>query len=145
MEETKALADILKLGELGVPKDFEADMKVVLETMVRYAQFCEISTRVMYHVVYAQMHRDRLQEEKALKAIEDLYQIADLIEEEQKGTHYPYYLYARLQPLRIRLFADSAAKQLREKARYPIYQPVCRGGSRALAAGECGQGRDGDL
>ena len=54
--------------------------------------------------------------EKALKAIEDLYQIADLIEEEQKGTHYPYYLYARLQPLRIRLFADSAAKQLREKA-----------------------------
>ncbi len=115
VEETKALADILKLDELGVPKDFEADMKVALETMVRYAQLCEISTRVMYHVVYAQELRDRQQEEKAFKAIEDLYQIADLIEEEQKGTHYPYYLYARLQPLRIRIFADSAARQLREK------------------------------
>ena len=114
VEETKALADILKLDELGVPKDFEADMKVALETMVRYAQLCEISTRVMYHVVYAQEHRDRQQEEKAFKAIEDLYQIADLIKEEQKGTHYPYYLYARLQPLRIRIFADSAARQLRE-------------------------------
>lgn len=99
-------------------------MKVALETMVRYAQLCEISTRVMYHVVYAQKHRDRQQEEKAFKAIEDLYQIADLIEEEQKGTHYPYYLYARLQPLRIRLFADSCSKTIKRKGRISLSEGI---------------------
>ncbi len=115
ISQTEALYDILDINSLGVSDSFAADMKAAIDCMVLFARFCDITTRAMYLTVYAEQTRYEDDLKAAEGTLDELYGIARQIEDAFDGTFYPYYLYSRLHPLRIRRFAEDVARRLKLK------------------------------
>ena len=115
ISQTEALYDILDINSLGVSDSFAADMKAAIDCMVLFARFCDITTRAMYLTVYAEQTRCEDDLKAAEGTLDELCGIARQIEAAFNGTFYPYYLYSRLHPLRIRRFAEDVARRLKLK------------------------------
>ena len=109
LKETEALLGILSPDSLGLSESFLADMKASIRGMVDFAVFCDAVTRAMYLTSYAEKTCAAEDIAAAVSTEKELRKIADDFEEEYKGTEYPYYLYSRLHPARIRRFADNVA------------------------------------
>ncbi len=111
--QTKELYGILDIDALGAPTAFAEDMKAVIRTMVLFAQFCDVTTRAMYLTVWAEQTGERQDAEKARATVVELLSMADSLEQELEGTYYPYYLYSRLHPRRIRRFAADVERRVK--------------------------------
>lgn len=110
--QTKELYGILDIDALGAPAAFAEDMKAVIRTMVLFAQFCDVTTRAMYLTVWAEKTGELQDAEKARATVTELLTMADSLEQELEGTNYPYYLYSRLHPRRIRRFAADVERRV---------------------------------
>lgn len=111
--QTNELYAILDIDALGAPAAFAEDMKAVIRTMVLFAEFCDVTTRAMYLTVWAEQTGERPDAEKAWSTVEELLNMADSLEQELDGTYYPYYLYSRLHPVRIRRFAADVERRVK--------------------------------
>lgn len=112
LQETKALYQILDIESLGVSNQFAKDMIVVIDSMVRFAEFCDITTRSMYLTRKAEQSKLPADIDCAAKTVQELYDIANQIDKDFQGTYYPYYLYSRLHPQRIRRYAKNVEDHL---------------------------------
>ena len=114
--QTKELYAILDIDRLGAPAAFAEDMKAVIRTMVLFAEFCDVTTRAMYLTVWAEQTKDEQDAKKAGATVTELLNMADSLERELEGTDYPYYLYSRLHPRRIRRFAADVERRVKALA-----------------------------
>ncbi|MPN30144.1 hypothetical protein SDC9_177602 [bioreactor metagenome] len=112
VEETKALYSVLDVHSLGVSKNFEQDMIAAIDGQVLYARFCDVTTRAMYLTVYAGITKKNKDYKGALDTVDELESLASEIEQKYEDTFYPYYLYSRLHPVRIRRFKDDVVIHL---------------------------------
>lgn len=112
IEETKALHDILQVKTLGVTKEFAEDMTNTIDAMILFAEFCDVTTRSMYLTRYAEKTGEDKDVKAAVITLNEMEQIAAAIEGWEKGTSYPYYLYSRLHPQRIRRYAKDVEQRL---------------------------------
>lgn len=112
VDSTKALYDILDVDSLGAPASFVEDMKVTIRTLVLFAQFCEITTKAMYLTVWAEQTKNTVDIANAKDTVDALLAMAEELEQEFEGTYYPYYLYSRLHPQRIRRFAKDVGRRI---------------------------------
>lgn len=112
IEETKALHGILQAETLGVTEEFAEDMTNTIDAMILFAEFCDITTRSMYLTRYAEITGEDNYIAAGETVLDELEQIAAKIETWEEGTSYPYYLYSRLHPQRIRRYAKDVEYRL---------------------------------
>lgn len=112
INETKKLLSILNPSVLGLSNSFENDIRASIDCMVDFACFSELVTRSMYLTVYAEQTKDKKDYENAFATVGELENMASMLEKKFKGTGYPYYLYSRLHPGRIRKYANNVAFHL---------------------------------
>ena len=112
IEETKVLHDILQVKTLGVTESFAEDMTNTIDAMILFAEFCDITARSMYLTRYAEMTGEDEDITAAGNVLIELEQMAVTIENWEEGTTYPYYLYSRLHPQRIRRYAKDVERRL---------------------------------
>lgn len=112
VEETKALHGILQVETLGVTEEFAEDMTNTIDAMILFAEFCDITTRSMYLTSYAEITGEDKDIAAAENVLSELEQAAVKIEKWEEGTSYPYYLYSRLHPQRIRRYAKEVERRL---------------------------------
>lgn len=110
--ETEALYEVLDVKSLGISESLAADLTKCIDTMVLFAKFCDITTRAMYLTKKAIQTKLQADVIKAELTVDELEAIAVTIERELEGTDYPYYLYSRLHPSRIRRFIGDVKLQL---------------------------------
>ena len=109
IKETKALLGILSPDTLGLSESFCSDIKASIQGMEDFAIFCDVVTRAMYLTSYAEKTHAADDIAAAVSTEKELRKIADDFEKRYQNTEYPYYLYSRLHPARIRRFADNVA------------------------------------
>lgn len=114
IELTKSLYDILDVENLGVSEEFKSDMLWATKGMVDYALFCDATTRAMYLTTLACQTKMETDIFEAEKTVEELRTLATGFEQDYKNTFFPYYLYSRLHPQRIRRFADNVEKHIQD-------------------------------
>lgn len=112
IEETKALHGVLQVETLGVTEEFAEDMTNTIDAMILFAEFCDITTRSMYLTRYAEITGEDKDIAAAENVLIELEQAAVKIETWEEGTAYPYYLYSRLHPHRIRRYAKDVEQRL---------------------------------
>lgn len=110
--ETKKLERILDIDNLGVSVSFAEDMKTTIQCQVLYSELCEIITRSMYLSMWAKDTRKEEDIDSLKATINELEDIATRIENSFVGTDFPYYLYARLNPERIRKYKHNVEDHL---------------------------------
>ena len=109
IKETKAILGILSPDTLGLSESFCSDIKASIQGMEDFAIFCDAVTRAMYLTSYAEKTHAADDISAAVSTEKELRKIADDFEKRYQNTEYPYYLYSRLHPARIRRFADNVA------------------------------------
>ena len=112
VEETKALHGILQAETLGVTEEFAEDMTNTIDGMILFAEFCDITTRSMYLTRYAEITGEDNDIAAGENVLDELEQMAVKIETWEQGTSFPYYLYSRLHPQRIRRYAKDVEHRL---------------------------------
>ena len=112
VEETKALHGILQAETLGVTEEFAEDMTNTIDGMILFAEFCDITTRSMYLTRYAEITGEDNDIAAGENVLDELEQMAVKIETWEEGTSFPYYLYSRLHPQRIRRYAKDVEHRL---------------------------------
>ena len=111
---TKSLYNILDAEKMGFSEEFMKDMLWATKGMVDYAVFCDVTTRAMYLTTFARQTKQEKDIFEAEKTIDELRTIALSFEQDYKGTFFPYYLYSRLHPQRIRRFADNVENHIQQ-------------------------------
>ena len=87
-------------------------MTNTIDAMILFAEFCDVTTRSMYLTRYAEKTGEDKDVKAAVITLNEMEQIAAAIEGWEEGTSYPYYLYSRLHPQRIRRYAKDVEQRL---------------------------------
>lgn len=106
VRETKKLAEFIEEGHLGISSALHGEIIASIDLEVLFAELCKAVTLSMYGAVWAEKQRTPEAVEKLEQYINMLNEIAERIETTLCGTDYPYYIYARLQPERLRRYRD---------------------------------------
>lgn len=114
IERTKELHRILDVDSLGVSAQFARDMEDAIDCMVLFAEFCDITTRAMYLTRKAKNTGRKEDCQAALKTARELEDMAERLETYLKGRDYPYFMYSRLHPGRIRRFKEDVMRCLEQ-------------------------------
>jgi hypothetical protein len=115
LQEVKKLPGILDIESLGLSKEIEEHLKIILRLYEHFVMMAKLSTSSVFLTQKALESKDSGDAQRALDTLPALYDYAAVVEKEFEDTHYPHYIYGHLEPSRMITLATEIKSKLSGK------------------------------
>jgi hypothetical protein len=116
LREVKKLPEILDVESLGLSKEMEDHLKIILRLYEHFVMMAKLSTSSVFLAQKAIESKDKGDAQRALDTLPALYDYAKVVEKEFEGSHYPHYIYGHLEPSRMITLAREIESKLPERS-----------------------------